>query len=292
MASGRRQARVGKQLEREISSLFTLDKVLQNAICPEKRRGLDSSESALASVTDVVITSDLQVAKVYVSIYSDPVGRERAMNALAKLAPYVRGKLARSMKLRLCPEVRFIYDDSYEQEERILKLLKRIEMQERGEIEPPPIVIGRPLADMDGNPVMDSMDDEYDDDDEDDEDEDEDDDEDEFEEQGEAQGFFDEADAEEEPAIVELNGVKRRYYNESSNKNTSFFGFPDPGKPFTDDVPWLPDDEFDDDDDDEEEYEDDEDEEDQTASSDSSSSSSSTQDKPQEQKSSGPEKSE
>lgn len=64
------------------------------------------------------------------------------------------------------------------------------------------------------------------------------------------------------------------------------------GKPFTDDVPWLPDDEFDDDDDDEEEYEDDEDEEDQTASSDSSSSSSSTQDKPQEQKSSGPEKSE
>lgn len=43
------------------------------------------------------------------------------------------------------------------------------------------------------------------DDDEDDEDEDEDDDEDEFEEQGEAQGFFDEADAEEEPAIVELN---------------------------------------------------------------------------------------
>lgn len=46
--------------------------------------------------------------------------------------------------------------------EQILKLLKRIEMQERGEIEPPPIVIGRPLADMDGNPVMDSMDDEYD----------------------------------------------------------------------------------------------------------------------------------
>lgn len=27
-----------------------------------------------------------------------------------------------------------------------------------------------------------------------------------------------------------LQGVKRRYYNESSNKNTSFFGFPDPGE--------------------------------------------------------------
>lgn len=38
-----------------------LMQVLQKAICPEKRRGMDAAESAIASVTEVRITSDLQV---------------------------------------------------------------------------------------------------------------------------------------------------------------------------------------------------------------------------------------
>lgn len=37
--------------------------VLQKAVCPEKRRGMDTAESAIASVTEVRITSDLQVQR-------------------------------------------------------------------------------------------------------------------------------------------------------------------------------------------------------------------------------------
>lgn len=43
--------------------------VLQQAVCPERRRGFDGAVSALASVTEVVISNDLQVARVYLSIY-------------------------------------------------------------------------------------------------------------------------------------------------------------------------------------------------------------------------------
>ena len=43
--------------------------VLQQAVCPERRRGFDGALSALASVTEVQISNDLQVAKVYLSIY-------------------------------------------------------------------------------------------------------------------------------------------------------------------------------------------------------------------------------
>ena len=43
--------------------------ILQAAVCPERRRGFDGALSALASVTEVRISNDLQVAKVYLSIY-------------------------------------------------------------------------------------------------------------------------------------------------------------------------------------------------------------------------------
>ena len=52
---------------------------------PEVKLGLDSAVSALASVTDVELSNDLQVAKVYISIYSDPEGKDIAMRGLSKL---------------------------------------------------------------------------------------------------------------------------------------------------------------------------------------------------------------
>ena len=49
--------------------LYSLPQILQAAVCPERRRGFDGALSALASVTEVQISNDLQVAKVYLSIY-------------------------------------------------------------------------------------------------------------------------------------------------------------------------------------------------------------------------------
>ena len=43
--------------------------VMQAAVCPERARGFDGALSALASVTEVQISNDLQVAKVYISLY-------------------------------------------------------------------------------------------------------------------------------------------------------------------------------------------------------------------------------
>ena len=59
--------------------------MLQSAICPEKRAGYDSSLSALASVTEVKLSSDLHVAKIYLSIYSDEEGKASAFRSLSKL---------------------------------------------------------------------------------------------------------------------------------------------------------------------------------------------------------------
>ncbi len=68
-AHPRRVAKVAKQIEREVGQLLISDKTMQAAVCPERRRGFDGALSALASVTEVQISNDLQVAKVYLSIY-------------------------------------------------------------------------------------------------------------------------------------------------------------------------------------------------------------------------------
>ena len=60
-AHPRRVARVAKQIEREVGTLLLTDRVLQGAVCPEVRLGLDTNVSAIASVTDVELSRDMQV---------------------------------------------------------------------------------------------------------------------------------------------------------------------------------------------------------------------------------------
>lgn len=226
---------MNKQLEREIGSLLLFDKVLQKAICPEKRRGMDAAESAIASVTEVRITSDLQVAKVYISIFSDPVGKQTAMEELARLQPYVRKKIGNSMSLRLTPEIRFIYDESHDRGERVLKLLKQIKMQESGEVEAPPITVpARPLEpeDEDGSAdgsatVGRKADDGIDPDDASDEDD----------------GFFDnDTDKDVPVASSNVRSGQRMATGRTvrdPETDTSFFGFQDPGNTWNDDLEEL-----------------------------------------------------
>ncbi|KAI8110250.1 hypothetical protein M9435_001929 [Picochlorum sp. BPE23] len=141
MAHPRRMARVSKQIEREIGALFVSDKVVQEAICPERKRGIDDGLSALASVTEVEVSNDLQVAKVYLSIYSDAAGKAMALRGLQRLEGYVRKHIGRQIRLRLTPEIRFILDDSIERSERVLSLLKQVERIKSGNEPPPPLVL-------------------------------------------------------------------------------------------------------------------------------------------------------
>lgn len=120
---------------------------MQEAVCPERRRGLDGALSALASVTDVHVSNDLQLAKVYLSIYSDEAGKEAAMVGLQKLEGYVRKHVGRQVRLRLTPEIRFVRDDSIERAERVLALLEQVKKIESGQAPPPPIVIPDDMMD-------------------------------------------------------------------------------------------------------------------------------------------------
>ncbi|KAK7409785.1 hypothetical protein VNO78_00098 [Psophocarpus tetragonolobus] len=126
MANPRRVQMVAKQIRRELSDMLLTDKVLQYAILPEASLGADRYLSSLTTITDVQVSGDLQVVKVYVSVFGDERGKEIAFSGLKSKAKYVRSELGKRMKLRLTPEIRFIEDDSFERGSRVIAILDKI----------------------------------------------------------------------------------------------------------------------------------------------------------------------
>lgn len=56
---------------------------------------------------------------MYVSVFGDERGKKVAVAGLKSKVKYIRSALARRMKLRLTPEIRFIEDDSIERGSRV-----------------------------------------------------------------------------------------------------------------------------------------------------------------------------
>lgn len=66
--------------------------------------------AGLVSITHVELNADLSVATVYVSIYGDDATAEKAVAGLRGAAGFLRGPLARRLRLARPPELRFQRD--------------------------------------------------------------------------------------------------------------------------------------------------------------------------------------
>lgn len=104
--------RINEELKKEISHVLTFE--LKNP-----------NVTGLISVTKAKITPDFKYAKVYVSILNskDP---EKTMQALKDSAGFIRSQVARTINLRITPELVFELDDSMEYGMKIDNILKEI----------------------------------------------------------------------------------------------------------------------------------------------------------------------
>ncbi|WVZ82705.1 hypothetical protein U9M48_029939 [Paspalum notatum var. saurae] len=126
MAKERRVRMVAKQIQRELADMLTRDPILQRAVLPEAALGADRYLSSLTTIADVELSNDLQVCKVYVSVFGDERGKKVAIEGLKAKTKYVRSQIGKRMKLRLTPEIRFIEDESMERGSRILAILDKL----------------------------------------------------------------------------------------------------------------------------------------------------------------------
>ncbi len=80
----------------------------------------------LVTITRVNMSDDLRSARVFVSVAE---GQERIPSVLAGLksaAGYMKRELGRRLDLRHMPELRFVYDESFDRAETLEEILRTV----------------------------------------------------------------------------------------------------------------------------------------------------------------------
>lgn len=104
-----RSRRVGEEMHRLLSEAL--------------QRDFSDPRLALVGITEVEVSADLSVARVFFSPMNGSSEADEVAAALGRAAGRLRHLLGTRMKTRVVPELRFAYDDSLDRGERISALL-------------------------------------------------------------------------------------------------------------------------------------------------------------------------
>lgn len=83
----------------------------------------DPRVSPLTTVTRVEMTSDLLVARVYVTVPGDSTAESLSLRAIRHASGYLQRMVAKALTMRQCPEVRFEIDETTKDVRRTMELL-------------------------------------------------------------------------------------------------------------------------------------------------------------------------
>lgn len=108
-----RQLQVAREIQKEMAEII-------------RSKGMAAFQGALVSVSEVKISPDLSIAKIYVSVF--PFDKSEAvMSILDENSRALRGELGNKMRnqLRIVPEINFYLDSTLDYAEHIDELLKK-----------------------------------------------------------------------------------------------------------------------------------------------------------------------
>lgn len=89
------------------------------------------------TITEVDVTADLRIARIYVSLLDDDEEtRQKVLHSLQGAAGFLRRELAHLLKIRHTPELVFHLDESTQYGERIDQLLAQIHQEEQSSCSP------------------------------------------------------------------------------------------------------------------------------------------------------------
>ena len=86
------------------------------------------------TVTDVELTNDLRLARVFVTALGTDAEKREVFTGLAKASGFVRSELGRRVTLRYLPEIVFLEDVSGPRGDRVLQLLEELHVRDEGPI--------------------------------------------------------------------------------------------------------------------------------------------------------------
>ncbi|MBP5662456.1 MAG: 30S ribosome-binding factor RbfA [Clostridia bacterium] len=91
----------------------------------------DPRVGEMASIVRVDLTGDLQIAKVYVSVYGDDETQTQTFAGLEAAKGFIKRQLSDRVKVRKMPELVFVKDDSIAYSVHISELLNQIKEEKR-----------------------------------------------------------------------------------------------------------------------------------------------------------------
>jgi ribosome-binding factor A len=109
MAQGSRPERVGEEIRKELAQLLS--------------REVHDPGIGLITLTRVKVSPDLQLARVSYTIIGDDKARAETERALTRATPFLRRQIGARIRLRRVPELRFEFDRSVENQDRIERIL-------------------------------------------------------------------------------------------------------------------------------------------------------------------------
>ncbi len=119
MSTHDRPARVAEEFRQELGAIIA--------------RGLkDPRITGFITLTGAKMAPDLKDVTVYLSIHAPVPERERTLEGLRAAATFLQREVARSLRLRWTPHLRFVYDESVERGDRIERLLKEAHAKDAG----------------------------------------------------------------------------------------------------------------------------------------------------------------
>ncbi|WGE34592.1 30S ribosome-binding factor RbfA [Actinobacillus genomosp. 1] len=110
----KRSDRVAQELQKEIAVIL--------------QREVKDPRIGMVTVSDVEVSRDLAYAKIFVTFLfdNDQSVIEQGMKGLEKASPYIRSLVGKAMRLRIVPELRFIYDQSLVEGMRMSNLVSNV----------------------------------------------------------------------------------------------------------------------------------------------------------------------
>ena len=112
-----RQLRVGELIRHAMAEMLSRGDIHDPVI-----------EAHMITVPEVAMTADLRLATVYVM----PLGGRDAkpvIEALERHKKFLRGEIARRINLKFAPDIRFRFDERFDEAERIEKILRTPQVQ-------------------------------------------------------------------------------------------------------------------------------------------------------------------
>ena len=114
-------------MAKEFSRTRRIAQQLQQELAMVLQRDMKDPRIGFVTVNDVDVSRDLSYAKVFVTFFEEDIELvQQKVDALTAAAPYIRTLVAGRMKLRVMPELRFIYDSSLVEGMRMSNLVSQV----------------------------------------------------------------------------------------------------------------------------------------------------------------------